>query len=150
MSNITGILSEDQSTIFVINVSDGRNLTDYQNNLLIPKADNFLYCLRFMVQNYLFGGATSEKSINEWLMGYEETFFHEISQGNFYQGNDKDLINKINPVFNLNTQQVADAELRMDTGALNLDRIARIRQINQRPYLNIKQKIFNGTGYVEA
>lgn len=49
MSNITGILSDDLLTVFVINVSDGRNLTEYQNNLHIKSADNFLLCLRYMV-----------------------------------------------------------------------------------------------------
>jgi hypothetical protein len=36
--------------------------------------------------------------------------------------------------------------MRMDTGALEQERIARIRQINEKPYLNIKKDIFNGTG----
>lgn len=56
-----------------------------------------------MVQNYLFGGSTDEKSLIEWLMGYKANFFDEIAAGNFYQGNDKDLINQINPVFTFGT-----------------------------------------------
>jgi len=49
MSNITGILSEDLATVFVINVSDGRNLTEYQTNLHIPSTQNFFQVLRYMV-----------------------------------------------------------------------------------------------------
>jgi hypothetical protein len=106
MSNITGILSEDLTTIFVINVSDHRNLTDYQNNLRIPDAEQFLLVLRYMVQNYLLNGLTVENSIYEWLYGFDADFFDEISAGNFYQGNDKDLVKKITPVFNFLTEQV--------------------------------------------
>lgn len=36
--------------------------------------------------------------------------------------------------------------MRIDTGALNIDRITRVRQINEKPYLNIQKDIFNGTG----
>lgn len=50
-SNITGITSEDASTIMIINITAGRNLSDYENNLKIKDAKNFLLCLRYMVQN---------------------------------------------------------------------------------------------------
>lgn len=103
MSNITGILSEDLATVFVINVSDGRNLTEYQTNLHIPSTQNFFQVLRYMVQNYLLSGFTAENSVNEWLNGYTADFFDEVADGNFYQGNDKDLIKKINAIFNYDT-----------------------------------------------
>lgn len=38
----------------------------------------------------------------------------------------------------------------MDTGSLEIEKIARIRQINQKPYLNVLQQIYNGTGYVSV
>lgn len=40
--------------------------------------------------------------------------------------------------------------MRIDTGALDLSRISKVRQINEKPYLNIQQNIFNGSGYVQA
>lgn len=118
MSNITGILSEDLLTIFLINVTQGRNITDYQNNLHVTNINNFLLSLRYMVQEYLLGGLTTTKPIQTWFDGYDADFFDMISDGDFYQGNDKDLIKKINPISNLATPQVKNAEIRIDTGAL--------------------------------
>ncbi len=49
-------------------------------------------------------------------------------------------------MFNFATDTVANAEIRLDTGALAIDRVSRIRQMNQKPFLNIQRDIFNGTG----
>lgn len=63
MNNITGITSEDKATTMIINVTAGLNLTDYEANLQITSASNFLLCLRYMVQEYLIGGLTVEKNV---------------------------------------------------------------------------------------
>jgi hypothetical protein len=36
--------------------------------------------------------------------------------------------------------------MRLDTGALDINKVSRIRQINEKPYLNIERGVFNGTG----
>lgn len=37
--------------------------------------------------------------------------------------------------------------MRLDTGALDIGRVSRIRQINEKPFLNIQKNVFNGTGF---
>ena len=66
-NNITGINDDILGTIFVINVGNGQNLTDYEKQLQIPSSANFLLNMRYMVQDYLFGGLTQSGSINQWL-----------------------------------------------------------------------------------
>ncbi len=84
MSNITGILSEDLATIFVINVAAGKKLADYQTNLGIPSTQNLFTVLRYMVQNYLLNGFTAENSVNEWVFGFKSDIFDEVMEGDFY------------------------------------------------------------------
>jgi len=80
-----------------------------------------------MIQNYLLGGLTTSNSINSWLNGYQADFFDEIMEGDFYQGNDKDLIKKITPIINLNNNEITNSEIRIDTGAMDQERICRVR-----------------------
>ena len=82
-------------------------------------------------------GALLDKTVDTWMTGYKADFFDSVSSGDFFQGNDKDINGLITPIINENNDQIKAAELRIDTGALDLDRISRIRQVNQKPYLNI-------------
>lgn len=84
----------------VINLSSGKNVKEYTDMLRVKDAGNFYTCLRYMVQDYLLQGATLETSIDTWLSGYKASFFDQIASGDFFQGNDKDLINKITPINN--------------------------------------------------
>lgn len=103
-----------------------------------------------MVQLYLFSGLQSTLTVDNWLNGFDADFFSEIGEGDFFQGSDKDLLSRVNPILNLNSDLVKNSEIRIDTGALRQERIARIRQINQAPYFNIQKEIYNGTGYVST
>lgn len=57
--------------------------------------------MRYMVQEYLLGGLTTQGSVKDWLGSQEATFMTEIlSDGDFFEGTDKDLISTVYPVFN--------------------------------------------------
>eukprot|EP00347_Sterkiella_histriomuscorum_P017232 403350176 len=150
LNNITGITTDEKATIMVINITAGNNISTYTDNLKIKNAQNFLTCLRYLVQNYLLGSPIIEKSANDWIKGYKADFINVVTAGDFFQGNDKDLTPQITPLMNEFNPSVTNQEMRIDTGALEQERISRVRQINLKPYLNIQQNIYNGTGYVQA
>jgi hypothetical protein len=70
-----------------------------------------------MVQEYLMGGYRTTNTIDSWLNGYTADFYDIVTQGNFYQGNDKDLINTITPLINLDNPEIKNAAVKINTGA---------------------------------
>lgn len=66
------------------------------------------------------GGFTSEMTVAQWLSQYDADFFDIVTQGDFFEGNDKDLIKTICPILNNATDAVMNAELRIDTGSINV------------------------------
>ena len=56
--------------------------------------------LRYMVQDYMMGGIAFNSTIDNWLGGFDSNIFLFASQGDFYQGADKDLISTITPILN--------------------------------------------------
>ena len=83
-NNITGITNEDLATVFIINVSAGRNLSDYEKNLQIKSSQNFYMALRYMVQEYLMGGLLQESTVDTWLTGFDADFYNIVSDGDFF------------------------------------------------------------------
>ncbi len=55
-----------------------------------------------MVQEYLLGGLTSTMTADMWLAGFDAEFFDIVSQGDFFSGNDYDLIKNVTPMDNPN------------------------------------------------
>ena len=96
----------------------------------------------------MLGGFTVTKDQNEWLHGYESDIFKKFTEGDFFTGADKDLDNKITPVFNYDKDFIKNTLMKMNTGALDIDKVARIVQVNDEPYLNIQKNIYNGSGPV--
>lgn len=81
---------------------------------------------------------------------YTSTSFDIMKDGDFNLGNDKDLVSTIYPINNELSSSIQNQELRIETGSIDVSKVARIRQINQKPYINVLTNIFNGTGYVQA
>jgi hypothetical protein len=135
-NNITGIFNEDAATIFVINITKGYNLTEYKDLLQVTDASTLLLGFRYLVQEYLLGGLTSEMTVNQWISSYDADFFDIISQGDFFLGNDKDLIKTITPILNNNSESIKNAEMRIHTGSGSVDKVAKVLQINEKPYIN--------------
>jgi hypothetical protein len=97
-------------TMFVIKVSRDENVPQYQTQLLISSAPQFLLNMRYMVQEYLLGGIVSSMTADKWLAGFDADFFDIVSQGDFYAGNDYDLIKKVTPLDNTNVEAIFNAE----------------------------------------
>lgn len=132
----------------IINLSSGKKVKEYTDMLRVKDAVNFYTCLRYMVQDYLMQDITLNIPVDTWLTGYKAPFFDQVASGDFFQGNDKDLISKISPLNNEFNDDIQNSEMRIDTGTLDQSRICRIRQINEKPYLNILRNIYNGATYI--
>jgi hypothetical protein len=70
-----------------------------------------------MVQDYVMGGMTRTDGASQWLFGIQSSIFNLVSQGEFFKGNDKDLISTVTPIFNLNTLRVSSSQIKINTGA---------------------------------
>ena len=74
--------------------------------------------------------------------------FDIVGEGDFFQGNDKDLLKRVSPVFN--TDDIADTEIKIKTGTGHVENISKLTQINQKAFVNKRLTIFNGTGPIET
>jgi len=83
----------------------------------VPSAKSLLDGLRYMVQEYVMNGLTVSLPSSKWFYGYQSNIFNFVSQGDFYQGNDKDLDNNINTVFNTATNKVVDSIIKVNSGS---------------------------------
>jgi len=91
MNNVTGLTDITKTAIFIINVTQGVNIEDYNKQLGIFSAKAFLKGLRFMVQDYIMGGLITQRSAKEWVSGWQSGIFDLVQQGDFFLGTDKDL-----------------------------------------------------------
>jgi hypothetical protein len=64
-NNITGLMSQQRASIFIINVTKGGDSIDYYNRLLgVQNSKALLQGLRYMVQQYIMGGLYSTEGAN--------------------------------------------------------------------------------------
>lgn len=145
-NNITGLFSPQKSSIFVVNVTEGdpTSLDFYQTTLGIPDATGFLMGLRYMVQEYLLRGLVTTRPAKDWYSGFSSDIFSIVSQGDYYAGNDKDLINLINPVFSSPTLRVANASIKINSGSSDVYQVGKVEQVNGKPFVNSLVSIFDG------
>lgn len=145
-NNITGLFSPQKSSIFIVNVTEGdpTSLDFYQTTLGIPDATGFLMGLRYMVQEYLLRGLVTTRPAKDWFEGFSSDIFSIVSQGDYYAGNDKDLINSITPVFSTGTLRVANASIKINSGSSDVYQVGKVEQVNGKPFVNSLVSIFDG------
>ena len=90
------------------------------------------------------GGFSTSQNVDFWLYGFQSNIFDLISQGDFYAGNDKDLVSLISPIFNNETAMVSQAQIKLNSGSSDPYSVAEIQQINSKPYVNTLKSIYNG------
>lgn len=78
-NNITGLIDQTKSAIFVINVQNGNNLDVYQKQFGVTDAKVLLNVFRFMVQDYILGGLTQTKDAQSWIYGSASSIFDTVS-----------------------------------------------------------------------
>jgi hypothetical protein len=67
-----------------------------------------------------------------------------VSQGDYYAGNDKDLINLITPVFSTSTLRVANSSIKINSGSSDVYQVGKVEQVNDKPFVNSLVSIFDG------
>lgn len=72
-----------------------------------------------MIQEYVMGGIQTQQEADLWLFGFQSDVFDLVSQGDFYDGNDKDLSNTITTIFNNLTSKVSQADIKINSGSSN-------------------------------
>mmetsp|Transcript_33877 Transcript_33877/g.24932 ORF Transcript_33877/g.24932 Transcript_33877/m.24932 type:complete len:322 (-) Transcript_33877:362-1327(-) len=148
VDSLQGLMNQYQATLFVVNVSSGAQewVDAYESKFLVDDAELLLLALRYMVQDFLMGGAVVTAPIEQWITGMDFDFVDIIKDGEFLEGTDKDLLNTVYPVFNTPMNAlIYDTKIRMDAGFTYKDKIAHTRLINMLPTINKNQYIYNGT-----
>ena len=132
-------------------MTNGNSLDLYANNLKIKDTKVLFKDLRYLVQEYLFESVRLNNVIKFWIEdGISFPFIQDLRKGDYLQGADKDLVDKIYPVLNMNNKQIAGTDLRIDTGNETPSKVARMRLVNNLNYVNKKSMLFNGTGSHEV
>lgn len=144
-NNITGLIDQTKSAIFVINVQNGNNLDVYQKQFGVTDAKVLLKVFRFMVQDYILGGLTQTKDAQSWIYGSASSIFDTVSSGDFYKGNVKDLNNFVTPIFNFKTDKVQNSLMWINSGASDPYQVGEVQQLNNKPYLNTLTQIYDGS-----
>ena len=62
MNNVTGLTDITKTAIFIINVTQGINIDNYERQLEVSSPKGLLKGLRFMVQEYIMGGLITQRS----------------------------------------------------------------------------------------
>lgn len=108
-----------------------------------------------MGQKYLLGGAFVDKKISELTYGYTEPRFSYIFTNatdptdDFFNGNDVDVESTITPVLPLNSERVNNQTVAIYTGSEDMDKVARVRFVNMKDYVNVNQHMFDGRNYTK-
>ena len=117
----------------------------------IPDFYTFFNNMRVMGQNYLLGGAFMDRLQSEVTYGYDEPRFKYIFQNttdptfDFFTGNDIDMIDsQITPILALNSARVNNQTVSIYTGSESMDKVARVRYVNYKDYVNMQQSVFDG------
>jgi len=55
-------MNQFQAAIFVINISNGLNITDYNNKFLVSDSELLLLSLRYLTQDFFLGGFLVSKT----------------------------------------------------------------------------------------
>ena len=105
----------------------------------------FFEQMRFMGQNYLFGGAYADKKLSELVYGYNETRFsyifknqtNEMTTDDFFSGDDIDIDPFITPVLPIKSERVNNQTVSIYTGSENMEKVARVRFVNLKDYVNV-------------
>lgn len=90
-------------------------------------------------------GLITTQTVNSWVYGFNSTIFDIISQGDFYAGNDKDLVSTINPIFTTKTLKVNSASIKINSGSSDPYSVSEIEQINGKPFINSLMSIYDGS-----
>lgn len=102
--------------------------------------------LRYFVQDFFLGGYLTTKPSSEWLSTMTTPQTQYMMMGDFLDGADYDLISSVYPIINTqNDPRIRNAEIRVDAGFTDINKMARVRFANLEPYLNKNTSVYNGT-----
>lgn len=68
-----------------------------------------------------------------------------MNEGDFFLGADKDLVDRVTPIFSTSNSEVASGQIRVDTGNREAEKVAQVRFVNGEHYINKNMQMFNGT-----
>lgn len=71
-----------------------------------------------------------------------------MSDGYFYNGADKDIVDQVRAVLNYQNPEISSAGYRIDTGNNDINMVATLRILNDENTVNKNMMIYNGTGYM--
>lgn len=106
-----------------------------------------------MGQDYLLGGAFANKTKSELTYGYDETRYTHIFANatdptdDFFEGNDVDVDSFITPILPISSERIRNSTVSIYTGSEDMDHVARVRFVNAKDYVNVKQTVFDGRNY---
>lgn len=81
---VLGLSNEHQAAIFVTNITNGYNITEYSAQFYVDNAKDLLDQLRYHVQDFLLQGVTTTKTAKQWIEdGYTANFMDLIGEGDF-------------------------------------------------------------------
>lgn len=144
MYNMTDEWITSQITQFVLNKNGFDEIDAMQTLYNIDSLPAFLSGGRKLIDQYLFGNVTS-LSLNAFLYGYNDQYIvHAFDERPFLAGKEVDLEPFISPI--LTDEQRMNEQKGIYPGTIDLDRVASIRFINQKHYINKNVPIKNGNG----
>lgn len=113
----------------------------------------FFTQMRLMGQDYLLGGAFANKTVGELTYGYNETRYTHIFANStdptddFFGGNDVDFDPLITPILPISSERIRNQTVAIYTGSEDIDHVAKVRFVNSKDYVNLKQTIFDGRNF---
>jgi len=112
--------------------------------------DTFIETMMLHIETWLLQGSTMELTQEQIINGFENPLYDTINGGDYLQGANFDLEKNVLPVFNNMEGALSEAKWGMRNGDLLQSDVCSIRFLNDQPFINKLQSIYNGTGYTSV
>jgi hypothetical protein len=91
------------------------------------------------------GGIITTQKAENWLWGFDASNIYKfVQEGDFYKGTEKGLTSQINPIFNNASANIENANIKINTGASDPYQVAKVTQVNEKPFLNTLYPVYDG------
>ena len=90
----------------------------------------FVNCMRYVIENQVFGSAYSDISVHDMIVGYETDVAANVNGGTFLNGDDFNLSPNTTVLTNDQIGYGTQIEYGMYTGSNGVDEIGQLRIIN--------------------